>query len=67
MKGKKVFCEECRRDVNFSVEDRQKVGILKDETYSYAGKVAHCAECNNELYVDEINDFNLVALYKQYR
>lgn len=67
MEERKVFCEECRSDVEFIVEAKQKEGTLKGETYSYVGKVARCTKCNSEIYVDEINDFNLTALYDQYR
>ena len=67
MTEKKVFCEECRNDVEFSVMNKQLEGTIKGETYSYPGKVAHCADCNSAIYVDEINDFNLKALYDKYR
>lgn len=67
MTEKKVFCEECRNDVEFFVMNKQLEGTIKGETYSYLGKVAHCADCNSAIYVDEINDFNLKALYDKYR
>lgn len=67
MKNKKVFCEECRKDVNFVVIEKQMIATIKGETYNYNGKIAHCLDCNSEIYVDEINDFNLKALYDEYR
>ncbi len=67
MKNKKVFCEECRKDVDFIVYDKQMTGVIKGETYEYLGKVAYCADCELEIYVDEVNDFNLSALYSEYR
>lgn len=67
MKNKKVFCEECRKDVNFVVNEKQMIATIKGETYNYNGKIAHCLDCNSEIYVDEINDFNLKALYDEYR
>ncbi len=67
MTEKKVFCEECRNDMEFSVVNKRLEGTIKGETYSYLGKVAHCIDCNSEIYVDEINDFNLKALYNKYR
>jgi hypothetical protein len=42
-------------------------GTIKGETYTYLGKVAHCLDCDSEIYVEEINDFNLKALYDKYR
>lgn len=67
MKNKKVFCEECRRDVEFIVNDKQMTGTIKGETYNYIGKMAYCIDCESEIYVDEVNDFNLKALYDEYR
>ena len=49
MESKKVFCEECRNDVEYVVKETRMVGSIKDETYQYMGKVAHCTECDSEI------------------
>lgn len=67
MYGKKYFCEECRNDVNFSVIEKQMEGSIKGGMYTYIGKEAHCIDCGLEIYVGEVNDFNLKALYDAYR
>ena len=67
MNERKVFCEECRNDVAFTVIDKQLEGNIKDEIYTYMGKEAYCADCGSEIYAAEINDFNLQALYDAYR
>lgn len=67
MNEKNVFCEECRNDVEFTVTNKQMNGTIKGEIYTYLGKVAHCIDCNSEIYVEEVNDFNLKALYGTYR
>ena len=67
MSEKKVFCDECRNDVNYTVESVRMNGTLKGETFTYLGKKAHCINCNSEIYVEEINDYNLKALYDKYR
>lgn len=67
MYDEKVFCEECRHDVLYTLEKKQLEGTLKGEKYSYKGKVAHCAECGTEIYTAEVNDYNLNALYDVYR
>lgn len=67
MNERRVFCEQCRNDVEFSVTNKQMEGTIKGETYTYLGKVAHCIDCDSEIYVEEINDFNLKALYDKYR
>lgn len=67
MKDKKVFCDECRNDVLYAVNDEQLEGTLKGEKYSYKGKAAHCVDCGAGLYVAEVNDYNLKSLYDVYR
>lgn len=58
------FCEECRKDVEYTVSDVPMTGKIKNVEYHYAGKEARCVNCNNRLYVPEINDYNLDILYK---
>ena len=67
MEAKKVFCEECRNDVNYIIEETQMVGTIKGEIYQYRGKVARCVDCQCEIYVAEVHDYNLKALYDEYR
>lgn len=67
MKGNKVFCEECRNDVNFAVEFKQMEGTIKGISYKYMGKIARCTDCQSEIYVAAVNDYNLKALYDEYR
>lgn len=67
MSERKVFCDECRNDVTFTITVKQMEGTIKGETYSYLGKEAYCADCGSEIYVAEINDYNLRALYDVYR
>lgn len=67
MNEKTTFCEECRKDVAYSIESASMKNILKGEEYIYTGKKAMCFECNAEVYVAEIEDENLKALYNAYR
>lgn len=62
-----IFCEECRDDVEYTITEVPMVGKIKDIEYSYTGKEARCIHCNTRVYVPEINDFNLKALYEVYR
>ena len=62
MNERKVFCEECRNDVGFLLQNKQMEGTIKGETYTYLGKVAHCIDCDSEIYVEDINDFNLKSI-----
>ncbi len=63
----KTFCEECRGDVEYSIQPVLMKGKLKGEEYEYTGKKAICTECGSEVYVADIEDENLKALYDAYR
>jgi putative zinc finger/helix-turn-helix YgiT family protein len=67
MDGKMTFCEECRKDVAYSLKSVSTTGALKGEEYEFAGKKAICAECGAEVYAAEIEDENLKILYDAYR
>lgn len=49
MVERKVFCEECRSDVNFYIKEVPMRGSIKGEKYSYLGKRAHCVDCGEEM------------------
>ena len=67
MNNKIVFCEYCRKDVAYTEKEERLSAELKGETYFYYGKIATCDECSNEIYVGDINDYNLMQLYKEFR
>ncbi|MCK9471899.1 MAG: DUF4065 domain-containing protein [Bacilli bacterium] len=67
MDSKITFCEQCREDVEYMVNMVKINDRLKDEVYEYVGEKAVCISCNNEVYVVEVADRNLKALYDVYR
>ena len=67
MKEKLVFCENCRDDVGYVVEERKMTGNIHGDQYRYNGWEARCKECGELVYVPEIHDENLTALYDEYR
>lgn len=67
MMEKMTFCETCRKDEAYYVKTLAMKSPLKGEEYEYTGKQAFCSECNAEVYVAEIEDGNLKALYNAYR
>lgn len=67
MEDRKNFCEKCRKETGYRIEDEQSEGTIRGEIYSYYGKTAYCAECGSEIYDAEVNDYNLKALYDVYR
>ena len=62
-----IFCENCRKDVLYTEKEEYMSSELKGEVYNYHGKIATCDECNNEIFVNEINDYNLHQLYNEFR
>lgn len=62
--NQKTFCEECRNDVEYIVSSVPMVGTIKGKEYSYTGMEARCADCGSLVYVPEISDANLEALYR---
>lgn len=67
MNEKMTFCEECRAERVYCSEEISLKSSLKGEEYSYIGEKATCVECGLEVYVAEIEDANLKALYDAYR
>jgi len=67
MNKKTTFCEYCRKDILYSEKKESISGELKGEVYHYFGKTATCDECSNEIFVNEINDYNLKQLYNEFR
>ncbi len=61
--NQKAFCEECRNDVEYTVSSVLMVGTIRGKEYSYTGMEARCADCDSLVYVPEISDANLEALY----
>jgi len=67
MNRKITFCEHCRKDVLYTEKDEYMSTELKVDTYNYDVKSAICDDCNNEIFVNRINDYNLHQLYSEFR
>lgn len=61
------YCERCGDFVSLNIEDRERESTLEGRTYRYPGKVALCERCGEEIWLPELNDANLAALYRVYR
>ena len=64
---KKVFCEACRNEVGYTVYPAAMTGTVKGREYRYTGREARCSDCGAILFVPEISDGNLQALYDVFR
>lgn len=62
-----AFCENCRDDVSYTTNIVPMIGTIKGTEYHYMGKETRCAECGAYVYVPDVNDSNLKALYDEYR
>ena len=61
------FCEKCHEMVEHSIKDVKKHKNIKGKYIEYMGKEAYCNECESELFVSDIRDYNLSMLDKAYR
>lgn len=62
-----AFCEYCMNENEYKINNLNKISILKDEETIYEAKEAICNICGNEIFVSDICDYNLVALYEKYK
>lgn len=67
MDNKKIFCDECREYSNYTIKNISVEDTIKGRKYTYEGKRAFCDCCGSEVFVDEVMDFNLKAMYDEYR
>ncbi|KJS16154.1 MAG: zinc finger/helix-turn-helix protein [Peptococcaceae bacterium BRH_c4b] len=56
------FCEKCHDMVEYSVKEEKKTKIIKGKEIKYTGRVAFCSECEDELFVADVRDYNLQML-----
>lgn len=61
------FCPECRKNVEYTTEILQLQHVFKGISYSYIGKRAICPGCKKEIFVPEINDYNVSSLKAAYK
>ena len=66
MKDKKVFCEECRKLVNYNVSEKEAIRNLKDTAVQFNEKIATCCECGCEVYVESRTRFDKEPEDKKY-
>ncbi len=62
----KVYCPYCRKEVNYRIETRE-VKEFKGIEINCLENVAICKECNNDLYVNDLEKENNKRIYEAYR
>ena len=60
--GPTVFCDNCRKDVEFFVHRTRKYGLWHGVRYRYKGKKANCRECGSTVILPEIIAYNMRKL-----
>lgn len=62
----KVYCPYCRKEVKYKIEKRDIVKFKNVIINSYEN-VGICIECNQDLYINELENANLDRIYKAYK
>ena len=62
----KVYCPYCKKEVDYKIEKRELKEFRGVEVNTYEN-VAMCEECNNDLYVNKIENENNMRIYEAYR
>ncbi len=65
MERDKIFCDNCRDDVEYETSEKILESSVKGKIYKYNGKVIRCKKCGKELYCPDIIDNNLDSLYRE--
>jgi len=60
----KVICQHCRKAVEYKVLEREEIDIIKGKEINFNEEFGVCIECNNEIWVGELNDRNIDKIDK---
>lgn len=63
----KVFCDSCHEIMSYEVKEEEMSKEIKGKTICYKGKKAFCTECKEEVFVENLLDYNLEQLDNAYR
>lgn len=62
----KVYCPYCKKEVTYKIEKREFKEFRGIEINTFEN-VAICKECNQDLYINEIENENNARIYEIYR
>ena len=66
-KGRRDFCIECRKEVEYLLQKKDIVKSIRDKAYTFSITVAICAECGGEMSISGLIDKNVQQIDEQYR
>lgn len=61
------FCIECRKEVKYNIVKEKQNITIKGVDYEFDVLVARCSECNEEIGLPELLDYNAKFIDDQYR
>ena len=62
-----TFCINCGVERQYTVKSNRRELTIRGIKFSFVEHIAYCTECNEEVYVPEINDENVQAKEDAYR
>lgn len=62
-----AFCIYCLQEVSANTIERADIKYVKNTPVQYTKKICICPICGEEIYVPEIGDANIQAVYDAYR
>ena len=62
-----MYCHKCKKEVNYFVKEENLIFDDNKEVVEYLGKRGYCENCNEELFIDEIEEFNQNSFEKAYK
>ena len=54
-----TICVNCRETVTYTVKEQLDSFNYHGKQYIYTGKFAYCNKCGQEVWVEELEDYNL--------
>lgn len=63
----KTFCPECRKDVEYQIEDSIEKKEVRGLEFEFTAERAYCNECGAEISIPELHDQNLQKIDHAYR
>lgn len=63
---KKIICTECRKFVDYKIEFKEEKVLVKGKEIKYNKVEAYCKECGALVWVEELEEQNILAPIDQY-
>ncbi len=63
----RTFCPECRKDVEYQIEDSLEKKEVRGLEFEYTAERAYCNDCGSEIFIPVLHDKNLQKIDNAYR